>query len=114
MFNASFTDVHGNVLTDAVVEITYVNYNGSHTIEAYSSEAEVNESCHYNLNYNVRYWVSQAAKDLGAMPMTFLPPQNQNLNINFTDEPDTSDVYALAQTHFLNDIIPNMPMAPDV
>lgn len=108
MFNASFTDVHGNVLTDAVVEITHVSYNGSHNIETHSREVDVNESRYYNLNYSAQYWVSQVAKDEGAVPMVFRAPQDQTLNVSYTTEPDTSDVYALAQAHFQSEIIPKL------
>lgn len=104
-------DVYGNVHIDPVFLVQAYNYRQDNYMDGqYQRDTDtynVSESGSKHVNYTIKYWTNQAAKDEGKFAMTF---HDINDNPNFYFEGGTyetgEEVRLAAKTDFLDNRLP--------
>lgn len=74
MFKRQFTDVYGTSHLMAIFEVSNVNVYTSANRSVYMDEGnDLQEelSANGSIEFSARFWVSQEAKNMGALPMSF-------------------------------------------
>jgi hypothetical protein len=97
MFTHTFTDIHGNTHTDAIIVITQANFNCNENsffrLEEGSGDlanAERTERANTNnsMSFNAAYWPDQASIDAGDTPVIL----QSDVHWNFVDGVATGGV----------------------
>lgn len=108
MITTSFTDVHGLVLVDAVIEVTQVSLE-SNVNESWSASNghHVNNNNH-TMYVEAHYWPNAEAKAANSVPLTLRSKDNRSLRKSFEAKPDTADMEALAEAYINDEVLPGL------
>lgn len=106
-FTHSFTDAYGAKLKNAVMQINSANAPKTCNLEVLTNAADGysrsgSEHSNLNVTYDVIYWINQAAKEAGALPMPY-KYFDKSEQSNATDTASGGSNYQAGDTHFYFD-----------
>lgn len=102
IFPASFTDIYGVEHAQAQCMIASVSRTDSAYFDA-AGEGAPNTQ----INYQVRYWHTNAAKESGAEPQEYITKDRQNtFYVNNNTAVETSALIETCQQDFLQSVLP--------